>query len=148
MRRAELPKLISDTVRLMRTLVDQRGRGLGLTRAQAVVLYRLAQEDGQRQVDLAEYLEVEPISAARLVDKLEESGYVARKPDAQDRRVKRVYLTREGRAAQAAFKKVLDALFEEVFAGMSDSRVEAMARDLEEAKARVAEQLSRQPRRD
>ena len=145
MRRTDLPKLISDAGRVLRTVVDQRGRALGLTRAQATILYCLVREDGMRQVDLAEFLEVEPISAARLIDRLEQSGYVARKADADDRRVKRVYITKDGRAAQVAFKKLLDAVFDEAFEGLADSRVDALCRDLEEVKARLAQQLAKAP---
>lgn len=140
---SDLPKLISDTGRVLRTVVDQRARCLGLTRAQGVILFRLMAEDGLRQVDLAGHVEVEPITLARLVDRLEQTGYVTRRVDAQDRRVKRVYLTDAGRHAQAAFREVLNSVFTEVLAPLGADHQAALYRDLEEIKTRLAAQLAK-----
>lgn len=140
---SDLPKLISDTGRVLRTVVDQRARSLGLTRAQGVILYRLVGQDGQRQIDLAEQVEVEPITLARLVDRLELSGYVTRRADGRDRRVKRIYLTDTGRQAQAGFRQVLEAVFAEVLAPFSEARQAALYRDLDAIKTRLTAQLAK-----
>ncbi len=63
--------LLYDVARLMRTRADQRARRLGMTRAQWVILAWLELEPGLSQNELAALVEVEPITVARLIDRLE-----------------------------------------------------------------------------
>lgn len=84
---------LHDVARLMRTKFDQRARRQwGLTRAQCVILMRLDAKPGLCQNELAALLEVEPITVARLIDRLETAGMVERRPDASDRRMHRLHL--------------------------------------------------------
>ena len=87
--------VISDVSRLLRTVFDRRVRHLGLTRSQWLALTRLHRRPGASQSDLADMLEIEKASAGRLIDRLEASGWVERRADANDRRVNRIYLSRE-----------------------------------------------------
>ena len=85
--------VLHDIARLMRKRFDQRARGLGLTRAQWQVLAHLARHEGINQAGLAEILEIEPITVGRLIDRMEEAGWVERRPKPNDRRVRLLYLT-------------------------------------------------------
>lgn len=84
--------LLNDVARLLRKRFDQNAKGLGLTRAQWQVLAHLRRAEGIQQSGLADILEVEPITLARIVDRLEAAGLVERRPDPKDRRVKRLFL--------------------------------------------------------
>lgn len=84
--------LLHDVARLMRTEGDKRARQHGMTRAQWVILIWLERWPGLSQKEVAELLEVEPITVARLVDRLEARGMVERRPDPSDRRVWRLHL--------------------------------------------------------
>lgn len=84
--------LLSDVARLLRTEADRRARIHGLTRAQWVILHRVQNAPGLSQRELAEFLEVEPITVGRLVDRLEARGVVERRPDPDDRRIWRLHL--------------------------------------------------------
>ena len=84
--------VVHDVARLMRTKFDQRARDYGMTRAQWVILLRLERQPGLSQNELANICEVEPITVARLVDRLEASGMVKRCADPSDRRVRRLHL--------------------------------------------------------
>lgn len=84
--------LLHDVARLMRTEGDKRARQHGMTRAQWVILIWLDRWPGLSQKEVAELLEVEPITVARLVDRLEARGMVERRPDPSDRRVWRLHL--------------------------------------------------------
>ena len=84
--------VLHDVARLIRTRFDQRARAFGMTRAQWVILARLARQPGLSQNELATICEVEPITVGRLVDRLELRGMVERRPDPTDRRVKRLHL--------------------------------------------------------
>jgi DNA-binding MarR family transcriptional regulator len=84
--------LLHDVARLMRVRADKRARARGMTRAQWVILIRLERSPGLSQKELAELLEVEPITVARLVDRLALRGLVERRPDPRDRRIWRLHL--------------------------------------------------------
>lgn len=85
--------LVADTARLLRRDFDRRARNTGLSRAQWSVLARLARHEGLKQAELADLLEMQPISLARHIDRLEARGCVERRADANDRRANRLFLT-------------------------------------------------------
>ena len=91
--RREFAFLISDVARLLRTHADQRARQFGMTRAQWAVLARLESNEGLKQSELAEMLDLQPITLTRLVDRLCANGLIERRADPDDRRAKRLYLT-------------------------------------------------------
>ncbi len=90
--RRDLLFLLNDIGRLLRTEADRRAKAHGMTRAQWGILLWLEREPGLSQRELAEMLEVEPITVARLVDRLERIGMVERRPDDADRRIWRLHL--------------------------------------------------------
>jgi MarR family transcriptional regulator, transcriptional regulator for hemolysin len=84
--------LLNDAARLMRKDFERRARSLGLTRAQWQTLFHLARNEGCNQATLADLLEVEPITLARTIDRLELSGLVERRADLSDRRARLLFL--------------------------------------------------------
>src|SRR5215216_1256275 len=89
----ELAWEIGETSRMMRRFYDRRASALGVTTAQWRVIAHIGHAPGLKQVELAERLDVEPITAGRIVDRLEEAGLIERQPDPSDRRVWRLFLT-------------------------------------------------------
>ncbi|MCP5080521.1 MAG: MarR family transcriptional regulator [Alphaproteobacteria bacterium] len=87
--------LVHDVARLMRTMYDRRMAPLGLTRSQWWVLNHLYFNEGISQTEFASVLDIEKATVGRLLDRLEAKGWVARKNDPQDKRTKRVYLTKK-----------------------------------------------------
>ena len=87
--------VLNDVARLMRKRFEQRARAaaLGLTRAQAAVLAHLARQEGINQAALAQLLELEPITLARLLDRLQAAGLIERRSDPKDRRAHLLELT-------------------------------------------------------
>ena len=88
----DLMFLLHDVARLLRVDADKRARAHGMTRAQWGILIWLERQPGLSQKELAEFLEVEPITVARLIDRLEARGMVERRPDPKDRRIWRLHL--------------------------------------------------------
>jgi MarR family transcriptional regulator, transcriptional regulator for hemolysin len=84
--------LLHDVARLTRVAADKRARVHGMTRAQWALMSRLARNPGLSQKELADLLEVEPISVARMVDRLEANNMLERRADANDRRIWRLHL--------------------------------------------------------
>jgi MarR family transcriptional regulator, transcriptional regulator for hemolysin len=100
-----------DVARLIRVRVDQRANLVGMTRAQWVVLIWLERRPGITQNELAALVEVEPITIARLIDRLELRHFVERRLDARDRRVRRLHLTDHAKPLLQeihAYRKVLE----------------------------------------
>ncbi len=89
----DLMFLLHDVARLMRVDADKRARAHGMTRAQWGILIWLERQAGLSQKELAEILEVEPITVARLIDRLQARGMVERRPDPKDRRIWRLHLS-------------------------------------------------------
>src|SRR5262245_11078002 len=84
--------LLVDVPRLMRTQFDRRATRFGLTRAQWRALKRLHRSEGLTQSELAELLEMEPIAVGRVIDRLQEAGFVERRADPKDRRCWRLFV--------------------------------------------------------
>src|ERR1700721_999103 len=84
--------VLNDVARRMRTRFDQWARNYGMTRAQGLILARLERQPGLSQNELAVICEVEPTPVGRRVDRLESRGFVERRPDPADRRIRRLHL--------------------------------------------------------
>ena len=111
--------VISDVARLLRTEFDRRVRRLGITRAQWLVLTRLHRHPGASLSELAEMMEVEKATAGRMIDRLVVNGWVARRTQRDDRRVKRVFLTPESERVHKRIWRVAEATVEDALAGLS-----------------------------
>lgn len=88
--------VVAQVARLMRRSFDQRAREIGVTRPQWQVLSVLRNHVGIKQGGLADILEVEPITAGRMIDRMQEAGFVERRADPADRRAWRLFLTERG----------------------------------------------------
>ena len=111
--------MISDVARLLRTAFDRRVRRLGITRAQWLVLTRLHRRPGASQSELADMMEVEKASAGRMIDRLEAKGWVERRARADDRRVKRIYLTPEAERVHKRIWRIAEATVDDALADLS-----------------------------
>jgi DNA-binding MarR family transcriptional regulator len=110
LRQDSLGFLLADVSRLMRRAFQQRLAGSSLTLAQARALVHVSRHEGVRQVDLADMLEVQPITLARLIDQLADAGLVERRPDPADRRAYRMFLTPAAASHLAAIRQVATAI--------------------------------------
>jgi len=112
--------LVSDVARMLRRVFDQRARKIGLSLAQARALLYLARCEGINQACLAELLEVQPISLARLLDRMGNAGWIERRADPDDRRVHRLYLTDKARPLLSELQRMSVETRAEALAGFSD----------------------------
>jgi len=121
-----LPFEIAETAHAMRRAFDRRAATLGVTRAQWKVLFRLSRTPGLRQVELADILDVEPITLSRIVDRLQEAGLVERVADPADRRAWRLQVTDKAQPLIAKLRTLAEQLCEEAFAGLNSAEIAAM----------------------
>lgn len=128
--------LIHDVSRMRRQLFDQEAKSLGITRSQWWVLGNLSRRgnDGIMQTDLARKLDVGKVTIGGIVDRLEVTGYVERRPDAADRRAKRIYITRAGHAVLARLTELGNRFNDRVCAGITDADMLASERALAQMK--------------
>jgi DNA-binding MarR family transcriptional regulator len=89
----ELGYLLVEVTKLHRAHAHAALEGLGLYRGQNFVLTALAEQEGLAQSELAEKLLVTPPTISNSLERMETAGWIVRRPDPDDRRVSRVYLT-------------------------------------------------------
>ena len=130
--------LISDTARLLRRRFDQRARHLGLTRAQWQVLAHLHRNEGINQIGLADLLDIEAITLCRTIDRMEEGGWVERRPDPKDRRARLLSLTDRARPLIAKLRTLADELYEEALEGLPPRSRDALVEILVAMRANLA----------
>jgi MarR family transcriptional regulator for hemolysin len=125
--RRELGFLISDVARLLRHAVDQEAGALGTSRAQWVVLVRIKRQPGLSQIELAQQVDIAPITLTRLLDRLESHGLVERRHDKTDRRIRRLYLTDAAEPVLATLARTGEALMAETLEGLADEDIALLA---------------------
>ena len=134
-----LPFEIGETAHALRKAFDRRAVGMGVTRAQWKLLFRLERNPGLRQIELADMLDIEPITLSRIVDRLEEGGLVERVADPADRRAWRLHVTAKAQPLIEKLRAVADEMISEAFAGIDPHDI-AIARAV---LARVRENAGR-----
>jgi MarR family transcriptional regulator for hemolysin len=116
--------LIHDVSRLRRMMFDRELAPLGITRSQWWVLAFISRKDGLPQTQLANELDVGKVALGALIDRLETSGFVVRQADPVDRRVKRVYLTRQARGFLEKLRKETDKFNARIVIGIQRNQLE------------------------
>ena len=135
----ELAWELAETSRMIRRHFDRRASGMGVTSAQWRALAWLGHEPGLKQVELAERLDVEPITACRIVDRLEEAGLVERQRDPGDRRAWRLALTDKSQPIFQRLGALAEEMSTDLFGSFGEQEVELMRAKL----ARIRENVSR-----
>jgi MarR family transcriptional regulator for hemolysin len=139
----EIAFTIIDVARMLRTYADQRARQFGISRAQWGVLVRLDRSEGLKQSELAEILDLQPISLTRLLDRLSESGLIERRADPNDRRANRLFLTPAARPLLAQLAELAIDMMATVLEGLDPKTTERMLRDLGLVKDNLRAAISR-----
>ena len=133
----QLVAQLVESSRLLRNFIDHRAKGRGTTRAQWIVLFRLREQEGLSQVDLADVLELQPISLVRLLDRLVEHGLVERRSDPRDRRANRLFLTASGRQLADDLDSLRNAIATDVFQDVPTAALETSLQTLRDVKDRI-----------
>jgi MarR family transcriptional regulator for hemolysin len=126
----EISFSIMDVARMLRTYADQLARQFGISRAQWGVLVRLDRSEGLKQSELAEILDLQPISLTRLLDRLAESGLIERRADPNDRRANRLFLTPAARPLLEQLAELGTDMMATVLDGLEPAANERLLNDL------------------
>jgi len=141
----ELAFVINDVARLLRTYADHRAAQFGMTRAKWAVLARLDRFEGLKQTELAEMLDLQPISLTRLLDGLADNGLIERRPDPDDRRAKRLYLTPAARPLLERLTDLGEDLMAEALAGLDRVDVAKLLVGLGAIKENLRQAVQKKP---
>lgn len=126
----ELAFTIVDVARMLKTYADQSARQFGISRAQWGVLIRIDRTEGLKQSELAEILDLQPISLTRLLDRLAGNGLIERRADPNDRRANRLYLLPAARPMLDQLAELGSDLMATVLEGLEPKSIERMLHDL------------------
>ena len=139
----EIAVNLMDVARMLRTYADQRARQFGISRAQWVVLMRLDRSEGLKQSELAEILDLTPISLTRLLDRVAQSGLIERRADPNDRRANRLYLMPAARPLIDRLAKLGNEIMDVVLDGLDSKANERLLRDLTQMKDNLRAGIAR-----
>ena len=134
---------IMDVARMLKTYADQLARQFGISRAQWSVLVRLDRSEGLKQSELAEMLDLQPISLTRLLDRLAENGLIERRDDPNDRRANRLYLTPAARPLLERLEGLGKAMMATVLEGLDTKANERLLGELALIKDNLRAAISR-----
>ena len=134
-----LPFEIGETAHALRKAFDRRAVGLGRHARAVEGAVPADRQPGLRQIELADMLDIEPITLSRIVDRLEEAGLVERVADPADRRAWRLHVTAKAQPLIEKLRAVADEMIAEAFAGIDPEDIEITR----EVLARVRENASR-----
>lgn len=122
--------LIHDVSRLRRIVVDRSLKPLGITRSQWWVLAFLSRRDGMTQTAVAADLDLTKVAIGGLIDRMEAAGFVERRPDANDGRIRRIFLTKAGAKTVSKIRKSVDEIETEILAGVTEEQLNQAAETL------------------
>jgi DNA-binding MarR family transcriptional regulator len=130
--------LITDLSRLVRRNFNRHVRLTGVTQPQWHAIAYLHRWKGINQAALAELMDVQPISLARLIDRMEAAGLVERKPDPNDRRAVQLFLTEKAQPILADMRSAGTLFDEEAMAGINAAEREQLLATLDKIKANLS----------
>jgi MarR family transcriptional regulator, transcriptional regulator for hemolysin len=146
--RRDLAFTINDVARLLRNYADQKAAQFGMSRAKWAVLARLDRFEGLKQAELADMLDLQPISLTRLLDGLSANGLIERRPDPEDRRAKRLYLTPAARPLLEQLSILGEDLTATAFAGLDEATEAELLHRLSAVKENLRRVVQRKPALD
>ncbi len=133
--------LVNDVARLFGRRFDHNGRRLGLTRTQCRTLGRVARNEGINQAGLADLLEIRPMTLVRQIDRMEEAGWIERRPDPADRRARRLFLTAKARPIIGRILNVANETRDEALARIAPAEAETLIALLRRVHATLSERV-------
>ncbi len=138
--------VLHDVARALRTRFDQTARAShAMTRAQWIILSRLERQPGMSQNEMAAICEVEPITVARLIDRLEARGLVERRSDPSDRRIRRLHLLPAARPILETITQAREAMSQRIIAGLDEKTRETLIDALLVIKENIANEAVTDP---
>jgi MarR family transcriptional regulator for hemolysin len=120
----QFPFAVARVTRRWRKLLDERLKELGVTQARwTTMVYLQRGGEGLTQRELAHLMAIENPTLVRLLDSLEEQELVERRPCQQDRRARRLHLTKGGEVFMKDLNARAERLRDEMLEGVDDDQL-------------------------
>jgi len=122
---------------IIRQRFNKAAEPIGFTHAQWRALVHLSENKNCRQIDLAEILEIKPITLVKQIDLLEAAGLVRRNKDSEDRRAYRLELMPKAHTVMQELWDIADAVEAQVLNALSPNEQEQLSTLLERIKISI-----------
>lgn len=130
-----------ETQRLLRLYADKQAQRHGLTKAQWAVLAKLERTEGLKQTEVADLMDMAPITLTRLIDRLCDGGLIERRSDARDRRINRLYLTDRARPLMTTLATLRGEITRTALSGLDEAEIALLVDHLEIVKDNIRDAL-------
>lgn len=132
-----LGTLIHDVAHLLRHEIDRRLKKYNLTRVKWLALGIISKRPDLTQRELAEEMELGNAAVGRLVDRLEERGFVERQTDPEDRRAHRLSQTASADRLLVELESLAIDLRADLLKGFDEKEVAGLNRGLTKLKDNI-----------
>src|SRR3979409_1294606 len=136
---------LGELQRLVRAYADKQAARYGITRAQWAVLAKVERHEGMKQTELAEQMEMQPITLTRLIEKLCDNGLIERRGADSDRRVNRLYLKKAARPLLGKLSGLRSELTATALEGINPTDAHRLLAQLEAIKENVRNAIQNTP---
>ena len=136
---------LGEVTRMVRAWADREAARYGITRAQWAVLAKVERAEGMKQSELAEQMEMQPITLTRLIDKLCDNGWIERRGDDNDRRVNRLYLKKAARPLLGKLAGLRSELTTTALEGINPADAHRMLAQLDTIRENVRNAIQNPP---
>lgn len=123
--------LLKDASRRYVLRFEQHAREISMTLMQCKALVHLAKNEGVSQAKLSELADMEPMMMVRILDRMEADKVLERRPDPDDRRARRLYLTKKSGALLGEVERLVEVTRNEMLAGINKADRDVFMRVLE-----------------
>jgi DNA-binding MarR family transcriptional regulator len=134
--------IYQDIARFRAILFDAMLKPHDMTMSQGWVLVHLVRENGLRQSELADRMDIATVTTSKLIDRLEARGYVERRPDPEDPPSNRVYASEAAKDVVRAMTKIIYEVDEIANAGIPEEDLETTLRVLQRMKGNLKDALA------
>ncbi|MDT3427898.1 DNA-binding MarR family transcriptional regulator [Paenibacillus forsythiae] len=110
---------------------------LELTKGQYLYLIRICEQPGLIQEKLAEMIKVDRTTAARAISKLELNGFIEKRSDPDNRKIRKLYPTAKGEEAYPLLKRESDYSDQSALEGLSGEEIETLHKLLKRVRLNV-----------
>ena len=132
--------LLHDVTRLMKRLFDKRMSTLDLTRSQWWVLNFLYFNEGINQSDFAVLLDIEKAPLSRLLYRMEKKGWIERRNDKNDKRIKNLFLSKKIKPLIVDMRDMANITRQQALSGLSEKEQITLRENLKKIKQTLSNQ--------
>ncbi|WP_080876079.1 MarR family winged helix-turn-helix transcriptional regulator [Oceanobacillus timonensis] len=134
---AEILREIGMIARALDSISNIEFKDYNLTKGQYLYLVRICENPGIIQEKLAEMIKVDRTTAARAVKNLETNGFIEKKADANNRKIKKLMPTEKGKSIYPMIKKENDYSNQVALKGLTETEADSLVYLLEKVRKNI-----------